>query len=51
MTKVVTMDWKVDVKDEEYYNKLVATGYAWVLYSDLPLTWAECLVEKEKEVE
>lgn len=36
-----TMNWKVDVRTKEYYSELVATGLAWELYKDLPLSWEE----------
>lgn len=47
MTKP-TMVWQLDVRTKEYYNELVATGLAWELYKDLPLTWEECLEELEE---
>ncbi len=40
-----TLDWKIDVVSEEYYNALVGSGYAWEIYPSLPLSWSE--VEKE----
>lgn len=40
-----TLDWKIDVVSEEYYNALVGSGLAWELYHSLPLSWSE--VEKE----
>lgn len=35
-----TMNWRIDVVSEEYYNALVGSGYAWEMYPDLPETWA-----------
>lgn len=34
-----TMNWRIDVENEDYYNALMQTGLAWLLYPDLPLTW------------
>lgn len=41
-----TMDWRIDVENEDYYNALVQTGLAWLLYPELPLTWGAA----EKEI-
>lgn len=38
-----TMNWKLDVVTEAYYNALVGSGYAWEMYPDLPESWAKCL--------
>lgn len=38
-----TMNWKIDVVSESYYNALVGSGYAWEMYPDLPETWNKCL--------
>lgn len=46
--------WVGNITTREQYNVLVSTGMAWVLFSDLPLTWEECLKvleEKEKQDE
>lgn len=40
-----TMDWRIDVVSEEYYNALVGSGYAWEMYPDLPETWAKAKKE------
>ena len=42
---MLTMKWQVDIPDESYYNKLVASGMAYEFYPDLPNSWSE--VEKE----
>lgn len=42
------MNWIEDIQDEETYNKLVGTGYAWVWYENLPLTWQGCVEFKKK---
>jgi len=34
-----TMNWRIDIENEDYYNALMQTGLAWLLYPDLPLTW------------
>lgn len=48
-----TMNWKIDVVSESYYNALVGSGYAWEMYPDLPETWSKCLeildFDKKKE--
>ena len=48
-----TMDWKIDVVSESYYNALVGSGYAWEMYPELPESWAKCLeildFDKKKE--
>lgn len=41
-----TMDWRIDVENEDYYNALMRTGLAWLLYPELPLTWGAA----EKEI-
>lgn len=41
-----TMNWRIDIENEDYYNALMQTGLAWLLYPDLPLTWSEA----EKEI-
>ena len=43
---MLTMKWQVDIPDESYYNKLVASGMAWEFYPDLPNSWSEA----EKEI-
>lgn len=40
-------DWKVDIKTKEQYDLAVASGVGWVVYEDLPFSWAE--VQKELE--
>ena len=42
---MLTMKWQLDIPDEEYYNKLVESGLAWVMYETLPLTWLEAQKE------
>jgi hypothetical protein len=41
-----TMNWRIDIENEGYYNALMQTGLAWLLYPDLPLTWGAA----EKEI-
>ena len=43
---MLTMKWQVDIPDESYYNKLVASGMAYEFYPDLPNLWSEA----EKEI-
>ena len=43
---MLTMKWQVDIPDETYYNKLVASGMAYEFYPDLPNSWSEA----EKEI-
>lgn len=38
-----TMNWKLDVVSESYYNALVGSGFAWEMYPELPESWAKCL--------
>lgn len=38
---MLTMKWQVDIPDEAYYNKLVASGMAYEFYPDLPDSWLE----------
>lgn len=42
-------DWKLDITTEEQYNLAAASGLAWVVYWNFPLTWNECknLLEEE----
>lgn len=44
--------WQDKIQTERQYNICVGSGLAWVIHPDLPLTWAGCLEElnKEKEV-
>ena len=46
-----TMNWKLDVVTEAYYNALVGSGYAWEMYPDLPESWAKCLEILSEEEE
>ena len=43
---MLTMKWQVDIPDESYYNKLVASGMAYEFYPDLPNSWPKA----EKEI-
>ena len=43
---MLTMKWQVDIPDEAYYNKLVASGMAYEFYPGLPNSWSEA----EKEI-
>ena len=46
--------WIGNITTQSQYNVLVSTGMAWVLFSDLPSSWEECLKileEKEKEID
>ena len=43
--KKPTFDWKVDIRDETTYNRLVEMGLAFEFYPSMPLTWRMCLEE------
>ena len=43
---MLTMKWQVDIPDETYYNKLIASGMAYEFYPDLPNLWSDA----EKEI-
>ena len=43
---MLTMKWQVDIPDETYYNKLIASGMAYEFYPDLPNSWPKA----EKEI-
>lgn len=45
--------WQESIKNERDYNLAVSSGVAWVVFESLPLTWAGCLEElnKEKEID
>lgn len=47
------VDWKDYVFNKEDYSKVVATGLAWVWFSDLPdeKEFSEYLIDKEKGIE
>lgn len=46
-------NWKDWIKTKRDYDIAVASGVAWVVYDNLPLSWSECLkeLEEEKKVE
>lgn len=48
---IPTMDWRLDIVNEEIYNKLKATGMLFEFYKDFPNigTWKECEEELNKE--
>lgn len=41
-------DWKLDIKTKEQYDHAVASGIGWVVYENLPFSWAEALEEIDK---
>lgn len=41
--------WWHTVRTKEYYDMLVASGYAWEFHSDIPFSWEECK-DKLKEM-
>lgn len=42
-------NWKDSIKTKRDYDIAVASGLAWVVYDNLPLSWSECLKELEEE--
>ena len=42
---MLTMNYRVDIPDESYYNKLVGTGMAYEFYPDLPQSWLDAQKE------
>ena len=42
---MLTMNYRVDIPDESYYNKLVGSGMAYEFYPDLPQSWSEAQKE------
>lgn len=38
-------DWKLDIKTKEQYDLAVASGIGWVVYEDLPFSWADAQKE------
>jgi len=42
-------NWKDWPQTKRDYDIAVASGLAWVVYDNLPLSWSECLKELEEE--
>ena len=42
-------NWKDWIKTKRDYDIAVASGLAWVVYDNLPLSWSDCLKELEEE--
>ena len=43
--KLATMNYRLDVRDKEYYDILVGSGFAYEFYPDLPQSWSEAQKE------
>lgn len=43
--------WQESVTNEIDYDLLASSGMLWVWFPDIPLTWAGCLEELNKEKE
>lgn len=43
--------WQESIKTERDYNLAVSSGIAWLVFESLPLSWAGCLEELNKEKE